>query len=254
MLLTMVKRNRTLGLPWTRLKVGSPVLLSGDDDGGQRPLSGVVSARNSRCLQVSVADRPEGERFRIDLSADEVTRRRHRQAIFDVLQADGRLGQLRDVMVGVRDPEFLARDNAPLAISDFDSRTALNESQQQAVQFALSAKDLAIIHGPPGTGKTTTVVELVRQITSREEKVLACAPSNAAVDNLLRGFVNAGIRCVRLGHPARVKSDLQPFTLDSMVANHENMRWVKSLLREAEDLFRQASRYTPRQTSQESAA
>ena len=62
---------------------------------------------------------------------------------------------------------------------------ALNPSQQEAVRFALFARDVAVLHGPPGTGKTTAVVELIRQAVRRGEKVLACAPSNLAVDNLL---------------------------------------------------------------------
>jgi len=61
----------------------------------------------------------------------------------------------------------------------------LNESQQTAVNFAISARDIAIIHGPPGTGKTTTLVELIRQVVLRGERVLVVAPSNIAVDNLL---------------------------------------------------------------------
>ena len=68
----------------------------------------------------------------------------------------------------------------PLAAAD-----GLNPSQQNAIQFALSARDVAIIHGPPGTGKTTSVVAFIRQAVARGEKVLACAPSNTAVDNLL---------------------------------------------------------------------
>ena len=79
----------------------------------------------------------------------------------------------------------------------------LNAPQQEAVAFALAAGDVAIIHGPPGTGKTTTVVELIRQAVARGEKVLACAASNMAVDNLLERLVAVGERAIRLGHPAR---------------------------------------------------
>ena len=239
LLLTFVKRNRTLSMPWTRLKVGSPVVISAEGDELADSVSGVVSAKNSRCLQVAVNDYPMGDRFRIDMSADEVTRKRHRRAIMDVVQAGGRLAKLRDVLMGQTEPAFNGRVVTSPVIRD-----GLNASQQEAVKFALAADDLAIIHGPPGTGKTTTVVELVRQLAEADQSVLACAPSNTGVDNLLQGLVAAGVKCVRLGHPARVMSDLQDLTLDSLVANHDNMQWVKSLLREAEDLFRQAGRYT----------
>src|SRR4029077_8152006 len=91
---------------------------------------------------------------------------------------------------------------------------SLNDSQQKAVEFALSARDLAIIHGPPGTGKTTTVCELVRQAIRRGEKVLACAPSNLAVDNMLERLVSSKAKAIRVGHPARVLPGLREHTLD----------------------------------------
>ena len=148
-------------------------------------------------MEVAVNDWPNGDRFRIDLSPDEVTRKRQLAAMQVAENTTGRLGQLRDLLLYDREPSFRAI-RKPVA-SDM-----LNASQQKAVEFALSAEDLAIIHGPPGTGKTTTVVELIRQAVANGERVLACAPSNTAVDNLLERLVMAGEDAVRLGHPARV--------------------------------------------------
>ena len=102
------------------------------------------------------------------------------------------------MLLGQRPPKFA--DIKPIVPLD----AGLNRSQIDAIELALAAADVAIIHGPPGTGKTTTVVELIRQAIARGEKVLACAPSNLAVDNLLERLVRAGERAVRLGHPARV--------------------------------------------------
>src|SRR6202030_2259420 len=96
--------------------------------------------------------------------------------------------------------------------------------QQETVRFALTAKDLAILHGPPGTGKTTAVVELIRQAVARGDKVLACAPSNLAVDNLLERLLAHGEKAVRLGHPARVLPALRDRTLDLLVEDHEDRR------------------------------
>src|SRR5258707_1146611 len=132
--------------------------------------------------------------------------------------ARGRLAQLRDVLVGERPPRFAEIE--PLTPLDGN----LNEAQIRAVQFGLAAQDVAIIHGPPGTGKTTTVVELIRQAVLRGEKVLACAPSNLAVDNLLERLVAGGERVVRLGHPARVLPELRDFTLDLLVEDHDDTR------------------------------
>lgn len=232
----LVKRNRAQSLPWNRLRVGSPVVLSSDEqsNNGQH---GVVSSRDRNAIEVSVGDWPEGDVFRVDLSADEITRKRHQAALRDAENARGRAGELRRTLLGERDPVF--RDELELAFN-----AELDASQQSAIRFAMSAEDVAVIHGPPGTGKTTTLVELICQAVARGERVLACAPSNTAVDNLLERLLAAKQKVVRIGHPARVPEKLQPFTLDAQVADHEAMKLVKDMLREAESMFRQAGRYT----------
>ena len=84
----------------------------------------------------------------------------------------------------------------------------LNGSQKEAIEFAMKQKELAVIHGPPGTGKTTTVVELITQEIKQGSKVLCCAPSNVAVDNLLEKLAKNKIRVIRIAHPARVQVSL----------------------------------------------
>ena len=235
-LVTLVKRNRDLRLPWNRLRVGAPVVLS-SENAKDDSLHGVVSARRNDFIEVSVGEWPEGERFRLDLSPDEITRRRQAAALQAVAQARGRTGELRQVLLGEREPRF-----AELPDGEFSA--TLNPSQQDAVRFALAAQDLAIIHGPPGTGKTTTLVELIGQAIDRGDKVLACAPSNTAVDNLLERLVAAGRNVVRVGHPARVDERLRGHTLDALAARQAIMGVVRDMEREAEQLFRQAGRYT----------
>lgn len=240
-LLTFVKRNRTLELPWNRFRIGSPVLISTDDREPGPATFGVVSRRTQQSLQVATEDWPEGDVFRLDMSSDEVTRARQLAAMNSVLAARGRLAQLRDVLLGERDPRF----DKPELVKQLDRfPDHLNEVQQAAVWFALSARDLAIIHGPPGTGKTTTVVELARQAALRGEKVLACAPSNTGVDNLLERLARYDLKVVRVGHPARVQSDLQAHTLDALVESDPGMEMVRDMMREAEQLSREASRIT----------
>ncbi len=235
-LLTLVKRNRTLRLPWNRLRVGSPVVLSPADTSGD-PQYGVVSAVKREAIQVSTDQWPEGDHFRLDLSPDEITRRRQLAALRVVQEARGRTAELRRVLLGDRAPRFGRQ-------IDCEFVSSLNESQQQAIRFALSAEDLAIIHGPPGTGKTTTLVELICQAVAHGDKVLACAPSNTAVDNLLERLILCRQKVVRLGHPARVDERVRDYTLDFQVAADDTIRVVREMQREAEVLLRQAGRYT----------
>jgi len=249
-LLTFVKRNRTLNLPWNRLRVGSPVVVSSADDEDESPQNGVVSARSNRSIQVAIDNWISGDVFDLDLAGDEVSRNRERLALQAVSQARGRLAELRQIILGkldptnfkLRQPRFLER--RPSVILDGQLCVGLNAAQREAIRFALSAEDIAIIHGPPGTGKTTSVVEFIRQAVARGEKVLACAPSNTAVDNLLERLAASGQRVVRVGHPARVKEELRIHTLDAIVAEHENMRIVRELLQDAEALYQKADRYT----------
>jgi len=234
-LLAFNKRRNGTPLPWNRLKVGSPVVISNAANETDEGVSGVVSRRNNHVIEVAVEQWPEGERHRIDLSPDETTRRRQRGAIQAARHATGRVGTLRDMMLGIKPPRF---DREPtLRFSD-----SLNPPQESAVRFAMSARDLAIIHGPPGTGKTTTLVEIIRQSVARGERVLACASSNTAVDNLLERLVRSSPHIVRVGHPARVTESLRDHTLDERVRDHPSTAMVRDLMRDAESLLRQATK------------
>lgn len=241
-LLTFAKRNQTLALPWTRLNPGSPVILS-EEGTGAEGWRGVVTQLSRESIQVAFSDWPEPEGdnpvFRIDRSSDEISRQRQRKGLEKAMQADhSRLAELRDVLLGNRPAAFEALPQiSPL-------NDGLNASQLQAIRFALSARDVAILHGPPGTGKTTTLVELIRQITLRGERVLALAPSNIAVDNLFEKLLKAGERVIRLGHPARVLPELRNHTLDVLVENDSQLKVARKLAREAHTLREQAGKYT----------
>ncbi|MBL8892831.1 MAG: AAA family ATPase [Planctomycetaceae bacterium] len=237
-LVTFARQAKAPALPWHRLRVGSPVVVSPMEN--QHPsaaVSGVVSHRASETLQVALSRVPEERRLRIDMAADEVTRQRQAAALRRVEGATGRLAHLKKVLMGQRTPEFRS-------VPELSLPGHLNESQKDAIRLARSAQEIAVIHGPPGTGKTTTLVALIVQAVKAGEKVLACAPSNTAVDHLLEELVEAGQRVVRIGHPARVTPRLQQHSLDGLLEQHESQVVVKALRRQAEDLLRQAEKWT----------
>lgn len=236
-------RRRRSPLPWTRLGVGSPVLLVP----AQRPAGveyrGVISQRADDSIQVALGNLPddldEHETWRIDLSSDDAATERQRRAIQDAGRAkSGRLAELRDVLLARREAAFQPEQDEPAL------HAGLNESQRAAVRFALSSSDVALIHGPPGTGKTTTLVELIRREVRRGHRVLVCAPSNTAVDNLLEKLLERGEDPVRLGHPARVTPALRAHTLDLRVEEHPDFLLARKMMKEALRLFREADRRT----------
>lgn len=223
-----------------RLAPGDPVRLWGEHPDEPGVVRGVLERREEQSLWL-VLDRPVDaidREYALDPEAPEVTFDRGDHAIqrAKVALATSDLARLRDVAAGVKSPRPLA----PTTWTPFDE--ALDEKQRAAVDAALRSGDIALIHGPPGTGKTRTLVEVVRQRVARGERVLCAAPSNTAVDNLgirlaqiAPAVGQAPLRAVRLGHPARVHPALATLTLDAQVAADGAMK----LAREWNDRARQ---------------
>ncbi|HEU0032237.1 MAG TPA: AAA domain-containing protein [Kofleriaceae bacterium] len=206
----------TIDLDNLRLAPGDPILLWGEHPDEPGAVRGVYERRDDQSLWLML-DRAVDEvdrEYALDPEAPEVTFDRGDAAIARARAATGGsdLARLRDVAALVKPP----RPIAPVTWEVLD--TALDDRQRAAVDAALRSGDIALIHGPPGTGKTRTLVEVVRQRIARGERVLCAAPSNTAVDNLGIRLAEAGVRAVRLGHPARIHPALQTLTLDAQVA------------------------------------
>jgi len=198
-----------------RLSPGDPVRLWAEHPDEPGAVRGVHERREEQSLWLML-DRPVDEvdrDYALDPEVPEVTFDRGDNAIAraKAALATSDFARLRDVAALIKPPRPLA----PTSWTPFD--TELDDRQRAAVDHALRSGDIALIHGPPGTGKTRTLVEVVRQRVARGERVLCAAPSNTAVDNLGLRLGQAGVRAVRLGHPARVAPALAALTLDAQV-------------------------------------
>lgn len=169
----------------------------------------------------------------VDVMFDEMTYREMEFALKEVIKAeDNRVAELREILLG----EAKAVVKRPENYIQGDRLTGLNESQQRALDQVVSAADVEFIHGPPGTGKTTTIVQAIKRTVKDEQQVLVCAPSNAAVDLLVDKLSEQGLNVLRIGHPARVTEQSLSKTLDARIAEHANYQELRSLRKKMEQL------------------
>lgn len=146
------------------------------------------------------------------LSFDKTTYQLMFEALDRVMRAKDRLGYLRDLLYSHR--PVATREIYPVGIP------YLNKVQESAVNKVLEAKDVAIVHGPPGTGKTTTLVEAIYETLHREPQVLVCAQSNTAVDTIAEKLLDRGVKVLRIGNPARVNDRMLSLTYEHRFADH----------------------------------
>jgi ATP-dependent RNA/DNA helicase IGHMBP2 len=119
----------------------------------------------------------------------------------------------------------------------------LNESQQQAVKAIVLNRDIVIVHGPPGTGKTTTLIEAIIQLIAAEEKILVAAPSNTAVDNIAKGLIAQGVKVLRVGNMSKVDEQIFAHTPEGRLANSSQQKEIKALKIRAEEFRKMALKY-----------
>ena len=199
-------------------------------------LNGVItSVRRNKLLLATTKEelpdwalgggKPGGNKLGVDLTFDEVSYREMDNALSEVMRArDIRLAELRDVLLGARQASFRANK-----ADDLFYPSPLNDSQLAAVRHVITAHDVAIIHGPPGTGKTTTLVQAILETMRRERRVLVCAPSNTAVDLLTEKLAERGVNVIRMGNPSRVSDLLLQHTLDARVMAHPSYAKMRAM-------------------------
>jgi hypothetical protein len=167
------------------------------------------------------------------------------KAIQKVMAAKGdRLAALRDIILGFKKSENQPRSAKEL--KPFENLAHLNESQNIAIQQVMDNRDIAIIHGPPGTGKTTTLVAAVKKLSETENTILVTAPSNTAADLLTERLAAAGLTVIRIGNISRIDETVMSHTLDTQLSNHPEAKNIKKIKIKAAEMRRMASQYKRR--------
>jgi ATP-dependent RNA/DNA helicase IGHMBP2 len=174
----------------------------------------------------------------IDVMFDEMSYREMEFTLKEVIKADGnRVAMLKNLLLGTE------KATLDFRTFHFDGLTILNDSQLDAMKKMLQARDVAFIHGPPGTGKTTTLVQVIKHTIKEQKQVLVTAPSNAAIDLLVDKLSEQGLNVLRIGHPARVTEQSLSKTLDAKIAAHEDFAELKSIRKEMERVRANAMKF-----------
>lgn len=166
----------------------------------------------------------------VQLYFDETSYRLMFEALKQVIGAkNNRLAELRDIFHGTQ----------PASTFSFHPLRFpwLNATQEEAVNKVLHAKDVAIVHGPPGTGKTTTLVEAVYETLHRENQVLVCAQSNMAVDWISEKLVDRGVSVLRIGNPSRVNDKMLSLTYERRFESHPDYPQLWSIRKAIRELY-----------------
>lgn len=173
----------------------------------------------------------------VDMLFDARTYEEMEKAMKKVIEAKGnRLAELRSIILGLQPPRFNELDTT-LHIPE------LNPAQNQAVREILAAQDIAVVHGPPGTGKTTTLIHAIKQLCKTEKTVLVTAPSNTAADVLTERLAELGLDVVRIGNISRVDENIIRHTIEARLSAHPESRHIKKVQLQAAEYRRQARRF-----------
>lgn len=180
------------------------------------------------------------ERIGVQLHFDDYSFRVMFEALHKVMEAKGnRLAALRDIFHTAAPLSWSAESALPLRFP------WLNASQEQAVRDVLRAKDVLIVHGPPGTGKTTTLVEAISEVLRREPQVMVCAQSNTAVDWICKQLSDRGISILRIGNPSRVTEEMFAHTYEHRFESHPSYPDLWQIRHTIRQLYSQAHNSRP---------
>jgi ATP-dependent RNA/DNA helicase IGHMBP2 len=226
-----------------QLRTGMPAVFFGNHDPKTDRVEGTISHQNGNKLKITLRtdelpDFARDGKLGIDVLFDDNS--------YDEMQAALKLandlsekpeGNLIRILTGEKQPTF--QDDLHKI-----SFPKLNPSQNNAVHKILSANELAVVHGPPGTGKTTTLVQAIKALIKQDnQKILVVAPSNTAVDLLSEKLSEEGLNVLRVGNPARVTERLLSLTLDAKMSDHPMIKNAKTLKKQANEYKNMAHKY-----------
>ncbi|MBK8491718.1 MAG: AAA family ATPase [Saprospirales bacterium] len=211
-------------------------------DGKAKERTGVVNFVDKKRMKIilNTKDLPEwmhGGQAGVDLQFDERTYQEMEKAVKIVREAKkGRIAELRAVFMGAKE-RLVAPVSHPVEVPQ------LNPSQNQAVNQILASQDVAVVHGPPGTGKTTTLVQAIKLLCETEATVLVTAPSNTATDLLTERLSELGLEVIRVGNISRVDESIISHTLEAQLSKHPESKNIKKVKIQAAEFRRQAKRF-----------
>ncbi|EER45641.1 insulin II gene enhancer-binding protein rip1 [Histoplasma capsulatum H143] len=209
---------------------------SKEEERKEKALEGVVTRVGERSIWVAFGgQRVAGGKGRNEESVEDLWGKK----VWMMKQTMAKLGSMTEsdytyfmrVVFGHSTPSPV--DLSSIGTIEFIDPT-LNDSQREAIRFALAAKEIALIHGPPGTGKTYTLIELILQFLRQNLRILVCGPSNVSVDNIVERLAPHKVPLVRIGHPARLLSTVLDHSLEVLIQTSDAAAIVKDIRKEIE--------------------
>lgn len=227
-----------------QLRFGVSAVLFSNHDAKNDRVEGLITYQSGNKLKITLntdelPDWARDGKLGIDLLFDENSYDEMQQTLklASTRSEKNEEGHLIRILTGEKSPGF----HQELPAYRIPS---LNNSQQSAVDKILTANELTIVHGPPGTGKTTTLIQAIKALLKQDHKqILVVAPSNTAVDLLSEKLTDEGVNVLRVGNPARVSERLMSLTLDSKISEHSNMKEIKRLKKQANEFRDMAHKY-----------
>lgn len=243
-----------------KMRAGQSVnLFTGNTSEDNPDASGIIHfvERNRMKIILNSQDFPDwlgDPHLGVDMLFDDRSYAEMERALVQVAEAKGnRLAEFGRLLAPPHVPgpadDYFHRLHVPAGPADFERTIAdpalegLNASQYAAVMAILDNRTVHVVHGPPGTGKTTTLVAAIRLLSRRENTVLVAAPSNTAADLLTERLAAAGVQVVRIGHISRVDEGLLSHTIDGIMAAHPEARHIRKVRLQAAEYRRQAGRH-----------